>query len=65
MRLMEKDHAERMLDHLTANETVAIPALESGRLVYALETPDDWGEVVSIVEFNAWFVMDPSRGQDD
>ena len=53
MRPMRPDHARRMLDQVVTDETVAIPALEAGRLVYALETPDVWGEVASIVEFKA------------
>lgn len=53
MTPMDKATATRMLDHLTVDETEAIPALADGRLVFALETPDEWGPVESIEEFRA------------
>ena len=47
MVAMDARHARRLLNHLTVDETEAIPALEQGRLVYALSR-DGWSEVKSI-----------------
>ena len=46
---MQQEHAERMVDCLTVDEREAVPALEHGRLVFAVETPEgEWGRVLSV-----------------
>ena len=58
---MEREHAERMVDCLTVDESEAAQALEHGRLVYAVETPEgEWGEVERIDEFTAFGRKVPS-----
>lgn len=51
---MDQAHARRMMDCLTVSTPAAAQALEAGRLVYAVETPDgSWGQVERIEPFTA------------